>query len=39
MVVFKSKRNKFNDAVKVNLSGKIIYPNAGFKYLGANIDQ
>ena len=39
MVIFKSKRKKFNDAVKIKLSGKKIYPTASVKYLGVKIDQ
>ena len=39
MVTFKSKRKKFNDAVKIKLSGKKIYPTASVKYLGVKIDQ
>ena len=32
MVIFKSKRKKFNDTVKINLSGQRIYPTASVKY-------
>ena len=39
MVIFKSKRKKFNDTVKTKLSGKRIYPTASVKYLGVKIDQ
>ena len=39
MVIFKSKRKKFNDTVKIKLSGKRIYPTASVKYLGVKIDQ
>ena len=39
MVIFKSKRKKFNDTVKIILSGKRIYPTASVKYLGVKIDQ
>ena len=39
MAIFKSKRKKLNDIVKIKLSGKIIYPTASVKYLGVKIDQ
>ena len=39
MVIFKSKRKKFNDIVYIELNGKIIYPTANVKYLGVKIDQ
>ena len=40
MVMFKSKRKKNNDIVKIKLSGKRIYPSASVKYLGADfVDQ
>ena len=39
MVIFKSKRKKLNDTVKIKLSGKRIYPTASVKYFGVNIDQ
>ena len=39
MVIFKSKIRKFNDAVKIKLKGKRIYPTASVKYLGVKIDQ
>ena len=39
MVIFKSKRKKFNDTVKIKLSRKIIYPTASVKYLGVKINQ
>ena len=39
MVVFKSKRKRFNDIVKIKLSGKRIYPNASAKYLAVKINQ
>ena len=39
MVIFKSKRKKFNDIVKIKLNGKRIYPTASVKYLGVKIDQ
>ena len=39
MVIFKSKRKKFNDIIKIKLSGKWIYPTASVKYLGIKIDQ
>ena len=34
IVIFKSKRKKFNDIVKIKLSGKRIYPPASVKYPG-----
>ena len=39
IVIFKSKRKKFNGTVKIKLSGKRIYPTASVKYLGVKIDQ
>ena len=39
MVIFKSKRKKFNEMVRIKLSGKIICPTASVKYLGVKIDQ
>ena len=39
MVIFESKRKKFNDTVKIKLSHKRIYPAASVKYLGVKIDQ
>ena len=39
MVIFKSKIKKFNDTVKISLSGKRIYPTASVKYLDVKIDQ
>ena len=39
MVIYKSKRKKFNDIVKIKLSGKRIYPPASVKYPGVKIDQ
>ena len=39
MVIFKSKRKKVNDTVKINLSDKRIYPTASIKYLGVKIEQ
>ena len=39
MVVFKSKRKKFHDTVKIKLSGKRIYPTASVKCFGFKIDQ
>ena len=39
MVIFKSKRKKFNDTIEIKLSGKRIYPTASVKYLGVKIDQ
>ena len=37
MVIFKSKRKKFNDIVKITLSGERIYPTASVKYLDAKV--
>ena len=37
MVIFKSKRKKFNYTVKIKLSGKRIYPTASVKYHGVKI--
>ena len=39
MFIFKSKRKKFNDTLKIKFNGKIIYPTASVKYLGLKIDQ
>ena len=39
MAIFKSKRKKLNDIVKIKLTGKIIYPTASAKYLGVKTDQ
>ena len=39
MVIFKSKRKKFNDILKTKFCGKRIYPTASVKYLGIKIDQ
>ena len=39
MVIFKSKRKKSNDIVKIKLSGKKIYLTAIVKYLGVKTDQ
>ena len=39
MVIFKSKRKKFNVVIKIMLSGKRIYPTASVKYLVVKIDQ
>ena len=39
MVIFKSKRKKVNDPVKIKLSGKRIDPTASVRYLGVKIDQ
>ena len=39
MVIFKSKRKKFNHTVKIKLSGKRIYPTASVKYHGVKIYQ
>ena len=39
MDIFKSKRKKLNDTVKIKLNGKRIYPTASVKYLCVKIDQ
>ena len=39
MVIFKSKTKKYNDIIKITLSGKRIYPTAGVKYLGVKTDH
>ena len=39
MVIFKAKRKKFNDTVKIKLSGKRIYATASVRHLGVKIDQ
>ena len=39
MVIFKSKRKKFNDIVKIELNGKRIFSTASVKYLEVKIDQ
>ena len=39
MVISKSKGKKFNDIVKIKLSGKRIYPTASVKNLGVKIHQ
>ena len=39
MAIFKSKRKKFEDIVKIKLSGKRIYPTENVKYLGVKIEQ
>ena len=39
MVIFKSKRKKFNDIVKIELNDKRIYSTASVKYLEVKIDQ
>ena len=39
MIIYKSERKKFNDIVKIKLSGKKIYPTASVKHLGVKIDQ
>ena len=39
MVIFKSTRKNFNDILKINLSGKRVYPTTSVKYLGVKIDQ
>ena len=39
MVIFKSKRKKFNNTVKIKLTGKRLYPTESVKCLGVEIDQ
>ena len=39
MVIFKSKRKKFNNTVKIKLTGKRLYPTESVRYLGVEIDQ
>ena len=39
MVISKSKIKKFNNTVKIKLSGKRTYPTASVRYLGVKIDQ
>ena len=39
MVIFKSKRKKLNDTVKIKLNGKISYSTASVKNLTVRIDQ
>ena len=39
MVIFKSKRKKFNNTVKIKLTGKRLYPTESVKYLGVEINQ
>ena len=38
MVIFKSKKKKFEGDLKTKLSGKILYPTESVKYLGVKID-
>ena len=38
MVIFKSKQKKFEDNLKIKLSGKRLYPTESVKYLGVKID-
>ena len=38
MVIFKSKRKKFEGDLKIKLSGKRLYPTESVKYLGVKID-
>ena len=38
MVIFKSKKNKFEGDLKIKLSGKRLYPTESVKYLGVKID-
>ena len=37
MVIFKSKKNKFEGDLKINLCGKRLYPTESVKYLGVKI--
>ena len=38
MVIFKSKRKKFDSDLKINLCSKRLYPTGSVKYLGVKID-
>ena len=38
MVIFKCKRKKFEDDLKIKFCGKGLYPTESFKYLGVKID-
>ena len=38
MVIFKSKQNKFEGDLKINLCGKRLYPTESVKCLGIKID-
>ena len=39
MVIFKSKQKKFEDDLKIKLSGKRLYPTESVKYLGVKLMQ
>ena len=38
MVIFKSKQKRFEGDLKINLSGKRLYPTESVTYLGVKID-
>ena len=38
MLIFKSKQKKFEGDLKINLSGKRLYPTESVTYLGVKID-
>ena len=38
MVIFKSTQKKFEDNLKIKLSGEKLYPTESVKYLGVKID-
>ena len=39
MIIFKSKKNKFESDLKIRLCGKRLYPTKSIKYLGLKIDS
>ena len=39
MIIFKSKKNKFEGDLKIRLCGKWLYPTESIKYLGLKIDS
>ena len=39
MIIFKSKKNKFEEDLKIRLCGKTLYPTENIKYLGLKIDS
>ena len=39
MIIFKSKKNKFEGDLKIRLCGKRLYPTESIKYLGLKIDS
>ena len=38
MVIFESKKKKFDGNLKIKLCGKILYPTESVTYLGVKID-